>query len=374
MKTAACLWIGSLLLWAGCAGGGGAVTPSLGVQITSHQDRQTVAGTITLAGLAEGGPVEVAVDDQAFVPAEGGSAWSIELDTDLWSYGFHTIQARVRQGASQAIARISLFCEGGTQPPPSPPPSSGPQPPIVSDLVALWSFDDCDGIRAIDGSGNGLTGTIYGSALPILGKRKGGLAFDGVDDVVRIPDAQSPPPAAVADLSTGTISLWLRYDSIYNGNTVADILPVLYLGSDETSTIATGFDCAMVYIGHGNLVDPNQRQVYFTILKGDHVIFCLDTGKVSLEEDTWYHYAFVMGPGGNKLYVDGKEVTPHYTVGSPRDNGPFLSHVSDRDLLVLGYGMFGLSRLWWHLDGALDDVAVYDRVLTAAEIASLAAD
>jgi len=373
MRIVGCLWMGSLLLAIGCAGGGGAQAGLLSVRITSHQDRQTVTGTISLAGLAEGGAVEVAVDDGEFLPAPGQPAWSIQLDTDSWSYGFHTIQARVKRGTAQAIARISLFYEGGTQPPPAPPPSTGPLPPVASNLVALWSFDGCDGITALDASGNGLAGTVYGNALPILGKRNGALEFDGVDDLVQIPDAQSPPPAAVADLSTGTIALWLRYDSIYNGSLVADILPVLYLGSDETSTNASGFDCAMVYIGHGNLVDPSARQVYFTVLKGDRVVFCLDTGAVSLKEGTWTHYAFVMGSAGNKLYVDGKEVTPHYTAGSPRDNGPFLSHVQNRDLLVLGYGLFGITHTWWHLNGALDDVAIYSRPLTATEIAALAA-
>jgi hypothetical protein len=82
----------------------------------------------------------------------------------------------------------------------------------------------------------------------------------------------------------------------------------------------------------------------------------------TLEVDVWYHVAATSSGGEVTLYVDGAP----YSTGTPT--------------LETGTGAFYIGKIGGspgaerRLDGAVDEVAVYDRALTAEEIAALYAD
>ena len=41
-------------------------------------------------------------------------------------------------------------------------------------------------------------------------------------------------------------------------------------------------------------------------------------------------------------------------------------------MFSIGYGYFGFFDTWWRFDGEIDDVRIYDRPLSKAEVKALA--
>ena len=71
-------------------------------------------------------------------------------------------------------------------------------------LVGAWGFDEASG-AASDASGRGNAGTIAGATRTASGRFGGALTFDGVNDMVTVPDAAS------LDLTTGmTLEAWVN--------------------------------------------------------------------------------------------------------------------------------------------------------------------
>lgn len=87
---------------------------------------------------------------------------------------------------------------------------------------------------------------------------------------------------------------------------------------------------------------------------------------VTLSEGTWHHIVYTAGIGGGTLYLDGSMVgnapSPSMLIGSPHD-------------LYLGVGdatVFGIPDLKVNpLHGMMDDVALWNRQLSAAEVETL---
>ena len=85
----------------------------------------------------------------------------------------------------------------------------------------------------------------------------------------------------------------------------------------------------------------------------------------SLSSSTWHHAALTYDgtstAAGTKLYIDGAYQTPTVVV-----NGLISSILSASDVEI---GFSPISGAYFY--GKLDDVRVYNRVLSAAEIAAL---
>ena len=364
---ASTLCLGVVLM--GCGASESLPSGPLSVQITSHSDKQHVTGVINLAGNAVGGIVEVAIDDQVFLPVAAHD-WSLEVDSDSWTLGWHVVQARVTSGARQSVVLINLYAANGYEPAPTPtpPPVVQPTPPTFEEpptdgLVAHWDFES----GAQDVWNNLLGGTIYGGASV----SNGVLDFDGTDDAVHVPDNATAAPAAIAGLAYGTISVRFKLEGHDTSSPAAETAPLFYLGSDEASSTANGSDSVSIYIAHGNLFNPNQRQVFFTILKAGKVILCFDTS-VAIQQDQWTTYAVSIGPDGHRAYLDGVEVERNYNAGTTANDYAFFQSTTDPDILTLGYGHFAINRYWWYFNGKLADVRIYDRALSPSEVALVA--
>ena len=72
----------------------------------------------------------------------------------------------------------------------------------------------------------------------------------------------------------------------------------------------------------------------------------------------WYHIVYVFNNGENKIYVDGQ------LKGTSSSNS--INIGNGRDLY---FGKF--SDYWFPLDGSLDDIRIYNRVLLESEIQAL---
>jgi hypothetical protein len=117
-------------------------------------------------------------------------------------------------------------------------------------------------------------------------------------------------------------------------------------------------------------------QVLFTLRRGDYsgIVLALDQGMpvafnvwarrelarsaAPLEPGLWQHVAYVLDATGSRLYVDGAAVGEGPAPATNRT--PILGFIGSMD---------GYRNLF---QGALDELRLYDRALTAAEVAALA--
>jgi hypothetical protein len=210
---------------------------------------------------------------------------------------------------------------------------------LGSGLVAHWTFDETDGSVLADDSGNRRDGIVSGATFRSDGRFGGALHFVPGDSVTV---EQSPYATA-----SWTFSAWIRIgeeDVVATDFGSAINTEVLGEGGWQLQTRdrASGIYWSFAYwAGSG-------RTGY-----GSYECRCFELGR-------WSHATVVIDAAQNLLsfYVDGK------LAGSTTSPGPILPGTSD---LFMGKFM-GEGRLF---SGSLDDVAIYDRALLAAEVAEL---
>ncbi|AXL92020.1 laminin G [Streptomyces sp. CB09001] len=182
---------------------------------------------------------------------------------------------------------------------------------------------------------------VLGGAGTTDGALGGALAFDGADDAVRLPyDGRLA-------LGEGdfTASLWFRY-SAADGEQ-----PLLWLGGIGTSQ-------PQVWLR----AEPGAGRVQGLITARDGTAAprsaWVRTDR-AYDDGRWHRLTLRRGGGRLTLFVDGSATADAADVpGSVSRNSPFGVHVGER--------MDGRARF----TGAVDDVRVWDRALTDAEIAA----
>jgi hypothetical protein len=96
----------------------------------------------------------------------------------------------------------------------------------------------------------------------------------------------------------------------------------------------------------------------------------MDYGSVSRVDDSqWHHVAGVFDNGTLSIYVDGNReqlAVGGSTYGTGNTRYGFVGSRSEADVFD------GPTGTPWHFDGELDDVRIYNRALSQAEVASLA--
>lgn len=240
-------------------------------------------------------------------------------------------------------------------------------------LIAHWPLDESSGTIANDASGNGLDATVFGATWT-QGHIGGALRFDGVSNFVQVPDTGLTPPPQIGALNQGAIAFWLRFEDPDNVLQVAGF-PMFYFGSEPSSSESWDLE---IYIGHAERFVTDDRRIYYTYHRAQsdgsrEAVLCFNSAQ-RLEENTWYHYAVVIGPDGNKGYLNGEEMTDRiFNFGDP-SRTDFFNDAQIQDILTLGYGWSTPAGGFAYFNGWLDDVRVYNRPLSAAEISVLVGD
>ncbi len=196
-------------------------------------------------------------------------------------------------------------------------------------LVAAYAFDEGTGNIVSDASGNGHTGSITGATWVVSGRFGQALSFNGTSDWITIADANDLDP------TTGmTVSAWVNPNVLSSWRTVI------------IKERPNGLSYALY--GHDNAPRP---AAYVNTGGADTSA----PGASGLSADTWTHLAATYDGAGLQLYVNGNQVSSQAVAGIP---------VASASPLRIG----GNSVWGEYFAGLIDEVRVYNRALSAAEI------
>jgi YD repeat-containing protein len=212
-------------------------------------------------------------------------------------------------------------------------------------LLSYWRMGDATGPTIVDSKGtNNATaanGPVFGASGGVPGDSNTAISFDGVNDSARA-------NLNLSGTSAVTVEFWLKWNRFADDDALAMEFTDNFNGSDG-----------------GFLIDPNAPQQGGTFGVGlgrfasrNNVFFPRPSAGV------WHHYTFVLdttAPAAAQItpYVDGVPVT--YTkLDSGTGGGPF-ANAALSFMSRAGTSLFGA--------GTLDEVAVYNRALSASTIA-----
>ncbi len=205
-------------------------------------------------------------------------------------------------------------------------------------LAGHWKFDEGSGGTAFDSSGNGHHGTLQGGAGWDTGKFNGkALSLDGIDDYVQVGDA---PGLKMSNALT--ISAWIYpKDPPVQGSTGEGGIIVNREGEYEIARFANG-------------------TIQWAFANSNPEWNWINTGYVAPEKE-WTHIAVVYDYGTIKTYANGRLV---YTYDG---EGP----IGDVDTTRNDFRIGGRQFAPRHFHGLIDEVAIYNRALSAGAIAAL---
>lgn len=214
--------------------------------------------------------------------------------------------------------------------------------PPYSGLVSWWTLDETSGPVAADIAG-GNDGTHVNGPIPASGMVDGALSFDGVDDVVRTP--------LINDYTNGiTFSVWVK-------TTTTDLYDVIITNGGGINSDEAGMGLLL-----------NQGRVALGSGTGVHGVnnFAIYGPKIN---DGLFHYVSGTWTGdttvdGANLYVDGVLVgtaTANASVATSSPRGTDIGAYAPTTGTGAGLNLY-------NLEGLIDEVQIFNRVLTALEI------
>jgi hypothetical protein len=218
---------------------------------------------------------------------------------------------------------------------------------LLDNLVGHWRLDDGTGSTiAFDSSGRGNQGTLHGldpDTAWVGGRSQGALAAMHAGWV-----EVAPSPSIDSITDRATVSAWIDLEG--------------------TITMADGWATALSrQVGAGGdqhyhiSLDVNARPSLFFITASD---FALIKAPDAVPRGAWTHLAGVYDGAVARLYVNGVEMASQALTGS---------FAPDTTPVILGGNVNDTSGVPMELvPGRIDELMLYARALTAAEIGQLA--
>ena len=209
--------------------------------------------------------------------------------------------------------------------------------PSDENLVGYWSFDEGKGDKAYDGSGNGNDGTLTNMADDdwVDGVAGSCLDFDGSNDYVQVTNF------SVSSADEMTISAWIKVDDYSSLRTITSF------NGRASFFILTDGKIRVEIQGSGGMRFNTTTALNTGVLY--HVVFTKDAQDLSEAATS----------DMVKIYINGEEET--LTTSSTGTN------TDDNDTFNIGCYTSGN----YHFDGIIDEVRVYNKKLTAAEVYAL---
>jgi glucose/arabinose dehydrogenase len=297
-------------------------TTAPSVSITAPAAGATVSGVVAVNASSSDdvgvSGVQFRLDGQNLGAEDTSAPYSTSWDTTTASPGAHTLTAVARDAAgnTRTSTAVNVTVDNSV--------------PAPTGLVAAYGFNELSGTSVTDSSGSGNAGTVLGATRTVAGRYGGALSFDGVNDWVTVADSAS------LDLTGAmTLEAWVRpttsapdWRTVLLKEQPGGLAYSLYAGSGSSGP--SGY----VFVGGND--------------RGTPAVGMLAT-------DTWTHLAVTYGGGQLRLYVNGTQVATRAQTGNIlASNG------------ALRIGGNGVWPEWFQ--GQIDEVRVYNRALTAAQI------
>jgi hypothetical protein len=292
------------------------------VSVTAPAAGSTVSATISVTASASDdvsvSGVQFKLDGANLGTEDTASPYSVSWDTTTATNGSHTLTAVARDAASNSTTSAGVTVTVSNT---APPPPTG--------LVASYNFDAGTGTTLADTSGTGNNGTITGATWSTAGKTGGALSFNGTSNYVQVADSNSLDVTTAMTLETWVFptALGTAWRTVLFKTTAGGMVYSMYANQDTTRPIG------QVNIG-------GERSA---------------VGTAALPLNAWSHLATTYDGAAVKLYVNGTLVATTATTGNiPTSTG------------VLRMGGNAIWGEWFA--GLMDDVRIYNRALTQAQI------
>ena len=211
-------------------------------------------------------------------------------------------------------------------------------------LIAEYLFDT----DASDTSGNGYNGSLVGSASVASGL----LTLDGIDDCVSIADAGDFSFTNGSNDLPCSISMWFKCD--------------LAVGTPQR--LITKFNS-----------NSGQREWYMNIAGNGKILMAFQEfntgdaiyaeGATAYTQNTWHHVVATYDGGeietGITVYLDNSDDTT-----TQAELGTYTGMTNTSEVVRIGARGYG-TGLRNEFDGQIDNVRIYNRELSAAEVTQL---
>jgi hypothetical protein len=229
-----------------------------------------------------------------------------------------------------------------------PIPEDTPCSNLQSGLLAYYPFNG----NANDESGNGNNGSAVNGAFfttDFLGRPNKAAGFDGINDYIIVQDNGR------LNVDSMTVSMMIMVNNINRRQTFVNRV------SFSNGTAASW--------GIGQSLNTTNQFDFAVTNTSCSQPYTYDANNLVSSPETmlanrWYHVLVTFGSGVQKLYIDG------HLRGSSTRTFTNLNKCAASQLLIGG---------WWQgdvisIDGKIDEVRIYNRVLKSCEIDELTGD
>ncbi|MBU1129983.1 LamG domain-containing protein, partial [Patescibacteria group bacterium] len=201
--------------------------------------------------------------------------------------------------------------------------------------IAHWALNEGLGTTAYDESDHDYDSTLgTGNSSPswVDGKTSKALDFDGTNDYVSLPNS--------FNLNQGSVTAWVK---------TTDTTGVIF--AEGNSASSDPYFMLTIY--------PSAAGIYRSSYQG------LAYGNTNITDNKWHFITWTQTGSANglKIYIDGQEETLTWTEGS--NNGGWFDDCAGNTFAI---GVLDRSSDWGYLDGIIDEVKVYNYVLTTNQI------
>lgn len=207
---------------------------------------------------------------------------------------------------------------------------------LTNNIVAYWKLDG----NASDASGSN-TGTVIGATADSQGKISSAYSFDGTDDYVSAPNSTS------LNIQGNTISLsaWIKPSEIKTQMIVTKIKEV-------------GTHTSPYFQYNLQLYGPSTNLYPRFCLSINGTIYYAAKSTLNLTLNQWYHVVGTYDGTNMRLYLNGSQVD------TTSISGNITAYSTPVYLGVNG-------ALGEAFKGAIDEVGIWNRTLTASEVTQL---
>lgn len=232
---------------------------------------------------------------------------------------------------------------------------ASPKPPAaLQGLAAEWHFSEGAGATAGDSSGGGFHGTLTNGAAWTTGRLGSGISFDGTNDFINL----GTDVGLLNSVPATTVSLWINPASVSASGSFRELVSISVTSATPTNTSRVAL--SIQGDGSGGDLFAGARSTDAETQK--NVV-----GDANLAVGTWVHVAAVYDFAGNaiRIYKNGSLLASNAAAGFAATSTPGTPSRN----ITLGAQDTGDSN---YFHGAMDEVRIYRRALSGAEIFALA--